>query len=44
MDEISVDTLPEVPHYYIPVTDGKTTATVKVQVGPDWFLIGDQIG
>jgi len=44
MDDISLDSLPEIPLYYIPVTDGKTTATVKVQVGSDWFFIGDQIG
>ena len=38
------DSLPQIPVYYIPATDGITIATVKVQAGNDWFAIGDRIG
>ena len=38
------DTLPQIPVYYIPATDGITTATVQVQAGSGWFAIGNRIG
>lgn len=44
MDKSTADTPQQIPLYYIPVTDGNATVTIKVQVINGSFFIGNQIG